>query len=68
MIYQKLIIEYSDDLIKGCVDDNLLGNNNFAYVNNNINMDNKAKSNFHEEITGNNSYMKNFKINIEDLF
>ena len=78
LAYQKLILKYSNDFIEEDASDNLLGDNllgnnplndnNPAYIDSNINMDIKVKSNPNENITNNNFLEKNFKINIEDLF
>lgn len=61
-------LEYSDDSTEKYTDNNLLGDNNLKYIDNNIDMDVKAKSNLDEDMTGGNLHKKNSGINIENLF
>ncbi len=75
---QKSILKYSDDSIEEDVGDDLLGNNLLgdnplvddspAYINSDINIDTKAKSNPNEDMTSHNILEENSRINIEDLF
>ena len=46
----------------------MLRNNSPAYIDSNINMDTKAKSNPDEDMTDKNLLKENSRINIEDLF
>lgn len=47
---------------------NLLGTNSFIYIDNNIDIDIKVKSNSNKDMTNNNLFEKNSRINIKDLF
>lgn len=62
MIYWKSIVEYSNDLIEKGADDDLLHDNNLIYIDNNINIDTKAKLNPDKEMTSDNLYKKNSEI------
>ena len=77
------MLKYSNDFVEKSASNNLLGNdllsndllgndllgdNSFAYIDSNIDMDTKAKSNSDEDMTGNNLLKENSGINIEDLF
>lgn len=68
MACQKSVLEYSNDLIKEVTNNNILGNDNPAHIDSNINMDTKVKSKPNKKMTGSNVYKKNSEINIEDLF
>ena len=78
MICWKSILKYLDNSLKENVGDNLLSNNslsdsllgdkNLTYINRNINIGTKAKSNSSEDIASSNLFEKNSEINIEDLF
>lgn len=48
--------KYLNNLIKKDVGNNLLGDNNFIHINNNIDINTKAKSNLDEDMTDKNLY------------
>ncbi len=50
------------------LDNNLLGDNSSTYINSDINIDSKAKSNLDENVTNDNFQEENSVINIENLF
>ncbi len=65
--------KYFDNSIEKGISDNLLDNdllndNNLAFINRNIDIDTKAKLNLNEDITNSNFHKENSSINIEDLF
>ncbi len=72
------MLKYSDNSIEEDGDDNsldddllgydLLGNDSFAHIDSNIDIDTKANPNPDEGITGNNLLKENSGINIENLF
>lgn len=68
LVCQKWILEYLDDSIEECTNDNLLDDNNLVYIDSNINMDIEAKFNSNKNITGGNLYKKNPEINNDDMF
>ncbi len=72
------MLKYSDDSVEKSASDDSLGNNLFddgllddnnpAHIDSNIDMDTKAKSNFDEDLIGDNLLEENSGINIENLF
>lgn len=65
-----LIGEDADDdsLGDNWLGDDLLGNNNPVYIDSNINIDIKTKSNLDEDMTDSNLLEELFGINIKNLF
>lgn len=69
LVCQKTLSDISNNLVNNIVNIGLLSNNN--YVDNNVDIDAKAKSNLDENMTGNNNndlFKKHSMINIEKLF
>lgn len=72
------MLKYSNNSIKESANDHLLGNNllsdnlldnnNPVYINSNIYMNTKTKSNLDQDMTNYNFLEKNFRINIKNLF
>ena len=72
------MLKYFDDSIKKNADNNflydnlldndLLGDNSPAHIDNDININTKVKLNLDEDMTGNNFLEKDSGINIKDLF
>lgn len=50
------------------MDNHWLNNNNLTYINNNIDINTKTKSNSDKDIIDSNFLKKNSKINIENVF
>ncbi len=75
---QKSILKYSNDsaeedasnnsLGDDLLNDDLLSDDSPTYIDSDIDMDTKAKSNLDEDMTGNKVLKKNSGINIKDLF
>lgn len=68
LAHQKSISKYSNNLIDESAGGNLLGNNNLAYINSDIHINTKVKSNLDENMTGDNLHKKYSEMNIKNLF
>ncbi len=72
------MLKYSDDFVEedagddslgdDSLGDNPLSDNSPAYIDSDIDMDTKVKSNPDEDMTSDNLFEENSGINIEDLF